>query len=304
MSDASPPRPGVQQCVTASDLVRHFGIWQERAARAPVYVMHRGRPRLALTSLDVMEALCAPHSAGAGDSTALSALLDAIDDVALIADQGGAIVASSRAARARFGEATRAGADAAALALTGGGFLSEAVARVVATGVAEQVEIIPARYPTRRIGCMISPFPNGCLIRAHDLTAEEQLSTAYARASAVIGAVEAVGAATVRIGLRGYLLDPRASLARLIGVTRDALETVRFVSLIDVSGRVAIGEAIEAVIGETTPKRIMASLLVRGADALPVVIGLTALRPAARVEEVIATIIPLPPERNAGSRLS
>jgi hypothetical protein len=224
--------------------------------------------------------------------------------VALIADQNGAIVASSRAARARFGDATRGGVDVAALAVTGGGFLSEAIARVVTTGVAEQVEIVPARYPTRRIACTISPFPNGCLIRAHDLTAEEHLSTAYARANAVTGAIEAIGAATVRIGLRGYLLDPPASLARLIGVTRDALETVRFASLIDVSGRVAVGEAIETVIAEATPRRIMTSLLVRGADALPVVIGLTALRPATRVEEVIATIIPLPAETRAGTRLS
>lgn len=303
MSDASPPRLDTQQCVTASDLVRHFGIWQERAARAPVYVMHRGRPRLALTSLDVMQALCAPHRVGAGDNAKLAALLDAIDDVALIVDQSGAIVASSRAARARFGDATRIGGDAAAIA-TGSGFLSEAIARVAATGATEQVEVIPARYPTRRIACVVSPFPNGCLIRAHDLTAEEQLATTHARAAALTGAVEVVGAATVRIGLRGYLLDAPNSLARLIGVTREALETVRFVSLIDVAGRVAIGEAIEAAISELVPRRVVTSLLVRGADSLPVAIGLAGLPPAARIEEVIATIIPLNTESSVRTRHS
>lgn len=288
------PAVDPRQCVTASDLVRHFGVWQDRAARAPVYILHRGRPRLALTSLEVMEALCAPHSMNAADGAALPALLDAIDDVALITDEHGGIIASSRAARARFGTAAQNGANVTAVAIVGGGFLSDAIARVAASGVGEQAEIIPARYPTRRIACVISPFPSGCLIRAHDLTAEEELAAACARTAAVIHAVEAVGATTVRIGMRGYLLDQPPSLARMIGVTLEALETVRFVSLVDVAGRVAVGDAIEGVIADDEPRHVAAALLVRGAAPLPVTIGFTALRPATRIEEVIATIIPLP----------
>jgi hypothetical protein len=47
-----------RQMVTSSDLVRHFGHWQDRAAREPVYILHRGRPRFVLTAIDIMNALC------------------------------------------------------------------------------------------------------------------------------------------------------------------------------------------------------------------------------------------------------
>ncbi|WP_169542551.1 hypothetical protein [Sphingomonas baiyangensis] len=36
--------PHPDACVTASDLVRRFGTWQERALARPVFVMRRGRP--------------------------------------------------------------------------------------------------------------------------------------------------------------------------------------------------------------------------------------------------------------------
>lgn len=42
---------------TASDLVRRFGLWSEQATRRPVYIQHRGRPRLVLASVDFIEML-------------------------------------------------------------------------------------------------------------------------------------------------------------------------------------------------------------------------------------------------------
>ncbi|MDO7841175.1 hypothetical protein [Sphingomonas immobilis] len=48
-----------RQIVTSSDLVRHFGHWQDKAAREPVYVLHRGRLRFVITAVDIMDALCA-----------------------------------------------------------------------------------------------------------------------------------------------------------------------------------------------------------------------------------------------------
>jgi hypothetical protein len=64
MTQLTHPLAGDAQTVTASALVRQFGLWQERAARAPVYILHRGRARLALTSIELMEAMCAPSRAG------------------------------------------------------------------------------------------------------------------------------------------------------------------------------------------------------------------------------------------------
>ncbi len=56
---------------TASDLVRRFGVWSERAARDPVYIMHRGRPRLVLASVELIAKLCLPRERDADDRASL-----------------------------------------------------------------------------------------------------------------------------------------------------------------------------------------------------------------------------------------
>ncbi|MEO5493395.1 MAG: hypothetical protein ABIR08_05145 [Sphingomonas sp.] len=56
---------------TESDLVRRFGVWSERAARDPVYILHRGRPRLVLASVELIERLCLPRERDADDRASL-----------------------------------------------------------------------------------------------------------------------------------------------------------------------------------------------------------------------------------------
>lgn len=53
--------PDRDDTTTASDLVRRFGLWSDRATREPVYVLHRGRPRLVLASVELIELLCRPR---------------------------------------------------------------------------------------------------------------------------------------------------------------------------------------------------------------------------------------------------
>ena len=294
MSNHEMLRPASEQCVTSSDLVRHFGVWQDRAARAPVYVLHRGRPRLVLTSLDVMDALCAPHAGSATPDAdaALAALIDASDQIVILIADDGTVARVNQAALARFGGAVRPGAAPAAIATAGGELLAAAIGRVLASGIAEAAEVIPERYPTRRFACAIDPFPGGCLLRTRDLTAEQQLADARAQAAAIVAAITAAEGVAVRIGLRGYMIDPPAALARLAGVAPEALATARLVTLVDVADRVAVGDALERVIEDGTPRSVRARLLIRGASSLAVTIGLAAVRHGSRVEEIVAGIVP------------
>lgn len=55
---------------TASDLVRRFGHWSERAVREPVYVLHRGRPRFVLASIEFIKMLCRPREGDGDDDRA------------------------------------------------------------------------------------------------------------------------------------------------------------------------------------------------------------------------------------------
>lgn len=56
---------------TASDLVRRFGVWSARAADAPVYILHRGRPRLVLASVELIDMLCRPRESVSDDRASL-----------------------------------------------------------------------------------------------------------------------------------------------------------------------------------------------------------------------------------------
>ncbi len=292
MSDIEPIRRGEQQCVTASQLVRHFGLWQERAAREPVYVLHRGRPRFVLTSIDVIEALCAPLAATTSDdNTALAALLDGDEAINIIFDRNGRVSIASRAARARFGEATRPGTRATGLAVAAGQMIEDAILRVAHGGIAETIEIIPDAFRTRRFRCELSPFPNGCLLRAIDQTTEQELLVARAMLLASTLSNAAAGAVCVRLSPRGYIVAPTPALSQLTGISPEALANARFVSLLTVASRVEAGEAIEAVASGEGPRRVDAELLVHGASPLPVTIGLAGTAISARIEELAVTIV-------------
>jgi hypothetical protein len=67
-----------RQIVSSSDLVRHFGHWQDKAAREPVYVLHRGRLRFVITAVDIMDALCTTSA----DQGALAEAMAAMGGIA------------------------------------------------------------------------------------------------------------------------------------------------------------------------------------------------------------------------------
>ncbi|WEK42602.1 MAG: hypothetical protein P0Y64_14615 [Candidatus Sphingomonas colombiensis] len=291
MNDTPSIRPGDQQCVTASQLVRHFGLWQERAARAPVYILHRGRPRYALTSIDVMEALCAPLSVAPADNNALATLLDADGTIAMILDREGRVALASSAARARYGAVMRSSSRPGEIASSGGAMLDDAIARVIASGIAESIEIVPETFLSRRLRCDLTPFPTGCLLRAVDVTTEQALAAIRAQLLAMSEAGAASGAINVRINLRGYVVAPSPDLAALTGIAAEALATARFASLLTVGSRVQAGHALDAVATDGIARSVTAECLIHGAAPMPVAIGVGAVTIAGRIEELAITIV-------------
>jgi hypothetical protein len=292
MAELLPFVSGSEQQVTSSALVRQFGVWQERAARAPVYILHHGRPRLVMVSLDLMDALAgATVPPAARSDCAVSALIDAVEEPVVTIGDDGAIALSNAAARARFGALVDAGARPAGLSTASGAFLADAVGRVLRTGHGETLEIVPNRYPDRRLHAAVSPLPTGCLVRFGDLSTAEELRASEGERAALLAALEATrGAAVARISLRGYVASPTAAFAAMTGAAVDQLAAARFVTLLEVGDRPRVGEAIEDVIRHAATMSIDAKLLVRGAGATAVRIGLSPIKLEGRVEEVLAVI--------------
>lgn len=276
--------------VTASDLVRQFGVWQARAAQAPVYILHRGRPRLVLTSVDLMKALCAPHLEASGEARRLQALLGATDEIVLMVDRQRRVTTSSRLARGALGEID--GIPVERIADRSAPLLAAAIDRVVASGMAEAAEIGAAGYPGRRWRCAIEPMTGGAVLVIRDITEDLALAERIAELDAHEAATRINGAAaTVRLGLRGYIERATPSLVALTGIAADALKTARFVTLFDVASRVALGEALERVLDLGEERRIVARLLVNRAEPRPVAVGLAPVTRGAAPTAAIAHIV-------------
>lgn len=284
------PAPIPDQLVTSSDLVRRFGLWQERAARAPLYILHRGRPRFVLASIEAMDALCAPHEAGG--SLAADALLDGISDLVLMADTDLRITAASRAAFAHFGALASSGARLDGIApLATRAFLADAIRRVVDSGIAEQLELTSAVRTGRTLSVTLAPVDHGVAVFAQDGTGARDHARSRAAEQASGQAMAAAGGiATAKLSLRGYIVDPGPALVALSGLARDALAMIRFVALAEIGARVALGDAIERVLTDGGAEALDCTLLVNRAPPVPVRIGLAAIRNGMAIDGASAVV--------------
>ena len=296
---SSAPAPPADQLVTSSDLVRHFGLWQERAVRAPLYILHRGRPRFVMTSIETMDALCSPHygaddvSPGAVETRVDSvALLDGLADLILLVGAEGRIVGASRGARAHFGALVASGCAVGGITSPSmRALLAEAIRRVIASGAPDWIELPSAARPGRTLAIGLEAATHGVILFARDATTEEENRTLRAAVHAQEQAMIAAGQmAVATINPRGYLVAPDETLVRLSGLPRDALALVRFVTLAEIGARVALGNAIELALAGETPPPLDASLLVNRADPLAVRIGLAPVRGGGRIDGVVAII--------------
>lgn len=274
--------------VTTSDFVRRFGIWQEYALRAPVYILHRGRPRFVMISVETMQQLCAPRGPSAdGVVMADRALLDLIDEIVLLLDADLRVAGSSAAARRYFGAALEA--DAPVERLTDAAtapMLGAAVRRVQQSGLAEIIDL-PAPHAGRDLAWTITPYPGGVALAAHDITVVEELAAVRSAASAAEQAIDVTGAgAAARLNVRGHVEGRAPSLARFAGLASEAVAGLRFASLIERGTRLAVANLIDSVASNGEAGSVDAGLLIDGHEVRPVRIGMAPIRHGAAIDGI------------------
>jgi len=271
-----------QQRVTASDFVRHFGIWQDRAALAPIYIFHRGRPRHVLVSVDVMNALCGFHvdTTDKADASMATAMLDLTREIVLFADAESLVTALSLPARLFFGGDMSVGArldlmvPAAMRPMFG-----DAIRRVLQTGTVETIEFTATRYPAQRLGATIAPHGSGIILQLHDISVAEELADVleYKRSSEE-ALMLATGVATVVVNLRGHVEEAPRTLQMMTGLSADTLTAMPFASLFDAASWPSLADALETALAGGSPCAVQAELLVYQRASVHVNIGLAPRR--------------------------
>lgn len=260
-----------------------------------MYILHRGRPRLVLTSVETMDALCAAHpSHEAGDATVVDPVpvLDAIDDLVLVADAAGAILASSRTARAYFGGLARLGAAVDAITPLGGrARLTGAILRVIDWGVGERIEIACAARPPRTLLLAIEPAGRGVAVIAHDAASDQGVRAARATAAAHVAALDTAGGATVTLDTSGLILTPSTTLAALVGLDPPTLPQRRFTALLPESHRTAIEDLLALAVRDRQAGAIDSALLSARSRPLPVRIGIAPIRCDGAIGGVVVVIL-------------
>ncbi|WP_010217178.1 PAS domain-containing protein [Sphingomonas sp. PAMC 26621] len=284
MPTASHPYPAAfpatpDRIVTASNLVRHFGVWQERAAREPVYVLMHGRPRLVLLAMETFNGLCGEATPDpASDKSEpidVAPLLDTIGDIVLVADADGRIAATSRAARLHFGTMAAPGQPLAGIApVAQHPVLTAAIQRVAMTGTAEDLHLRSIARAGRVLAVTLVPSRRGVALISRDDTLVQDHARICAIEQAAADAMMAAGdVALVLIDRSGAIAEPAPALTVMVGSDADMLRSTAFAGLAVLSQRAMVARTIERVFESHRAEAIDTALAQAPQRSLKVRIG-------------------------------
>lgn len=281
--------------VSAAEITRHFGSWQDRAGQGPLIVTHHGRPRCVLLSMEDWQG---PGATGLGGAEARAAvehdlLSERIDALFLTVDGAGRIRGANGRAALHLGR-PRSALQGLALADVAPwwheGPVAAQLQRTLRTGEDGRLTV---PFGDVRARVDIFAWTEGAALLIRPIEAEDRLDHGLARAAAVEGAAAAHGRiAMVELTPRGTIRRVDEAFASLSGFRPDRLPGVRLTDLLTVATRVAVGQAAESALGEARATAIDADLLVNGGDTQRVRIALSPLTEDYTVAGAIAIVTP------------
>ncbi len=261
--------------VSSAEIVRNFGLWQDRASHAPVVVTNRGRPRYVLLSFDAWRdadtqaAMPAMPSAPENCREAeFAALIERMPGGFLILDDHLNVRATSTAAALLIGqpvEAIRGAAIDALLDQIGIGIASIELRRVLETGEEARFDLPLPGGDAQRIRGHASPWVNGIALTLHryhepieDRWLVEQRALEHARSAHR-------GVFVLRLSVRGTVTAVDDRTAAYLGLPRDRMLQARLVDLLALSARAEARDAVETVLSGAAPAVAFDSLILTNA---------------------------------------
>lgn len=278
------------ESVSASDIVRQFGHWQDRALAAPVYIRHHGRPKLVLTSIDFVEGLVADRAAS--HPRTIGDLLELVDSIVIVTDGDRRVAGMSPGARRYLARGDWHGRTLEdVLSDRAGPLIARSVVDVCDTGRAESFQLRTGAEADRRLDVTVQPFGDGACIVAQDRTADDERRESAALSSAVGETLQLLGTvAVLRINLRGFVTRASKSFETLSGLSPDAYRSVRVPTLFDIGTRMAVSEAFEKTVDLVRPQIVAARLNVNNGEARGVRMAFSAEMLRSSVDSIVATI--------------
>lgn len=278
---------GEPSVVTAGEISRNFGQWQDRALSGPVIVTHHGRPRVVLVSADYYSASREHGAFHAGEDqepsfeTSQHAILDHVTEAFMALNAQLHITAVNHVFEALVGHSASQLVGRFWEELfppTAHTLMGEQLKRALRTGETLEFEAPGDAPGVRRYAFRAFPYPGGVAVLIQNRTAEREMQAQLSEARALNAALSLLPAVMVlRLNVRGVLTSIDPSFAKRLGFSADELISCRLPDIVRPRDRADLTAAVEAVLQGDAPSQIATTLLVKDGGELRVRIGLAAV---------------------------
>jgi prevent-host-death family protein len=249
--------------VTAGDISRNFGLWQDRALHAPVVVTHHGRPRVVVVSAELFQNLKPGTAGGHALSRAeigLKAVLNAISEAFIAFDDQLQVAAVNTAFEALAGvnDAQLLGRDWTEIfPATRQAMIGEQLRRCLRTGEVVEFEAPAAPTGDRRCTLRAFPYPAGVAMtivnRSEERDLRRRLGECLSFKAAFSGLHEV---ASVRLNIRGVIVALDEHFETLSGFSSEALLGCRLPDIFRPADRRHLAARIEHVL-QTSEREVL-----------------------------------------------
>lgn len=244
--------------VTAGEISRNFGQWQDRALEAPVVVTHHGRPRVMLVASEHYQPVAPTPVTPDASVARLGALLNRVSEAFLAMDADLKIVAVNPVFEAYVGRAAseiigRSWAEV--FPELDGSVLHENYRRVLRTGEVAEFEVTSMLFPGRFVTMKVFPYGGGVAALFQNRTLERERERAVEEAAAFALLARATpGLSLIEVNLRGGLARVDDGFVALSGFDAETLLRFRLADIVLPSDRSRLLASIDmALEGEGTP---------------------------------------------------
>ncbi len=269
--------------VTAAEISRNFGMWQDRALGGPVIITHHGRPRVALVAIEHLqqEPGAPPLPPGQDYETRLSALVEHAWEGLLVLDANLAVREANGVFELMVGKSANQLAGRGLEGVFGSAaqfVIGEQIRRVLRTGEVIEFSTQALGPPGRHYALRAFPYAGGVGVLILNNTAEHDMTSYVQEARALEAALAAVGGVSVvRLNIRGVFSAIDDAFAALSGFGAVELAEARLTDVVRPRDRAELSHALEQVFQTGAPRRLSTTLLVKDGDERPIEVGLSAI---------------------------
>lgn len=269
------PTTGDAQSVPATEIVRNFPVWQDRSNKRPVTILHHGRPRSVLLSLEQYSQLLMAQGNQGEHAERLRVQLDIvlanISCLFIQVDRNLQVTRANNAAATFF--------DQNPGSLVGQPLdnllpepntspIIQATRKVLATGLIERSNLKTA---DAELLVDVTPFPAGAALFCTDVAAIAEREELSARCTAEEQLFAMMtGLAVGEVGPDGRLIGVHPSLTRLLRFRPEWIGNTQFCDLFDAGSRRKCSLHLAHVLAGKGPVCCRSDIITRDRDAVPV----------------------------------